>query len=419
MPSSRMLLPRRVWRHVSIWKVLIGLLLLTAIYNEVLCYWLATWSWNSLPTTTHPQQQLRVLFVADPQLVGSNDAPPAMVRPVTQLDCDRYLAKTYAYAVQHVRPDVVVFLGDLLDEGSRADQDEFSSYVRRFNAVFPKLPTERYRVVIPGDNDIGGEGGEFKGLDTIKRFNQRLAGIGDKTDSVSLQQADFLDFYSMNLDDMNRIPDVSAYSQLKSSASKTGEYSVMLNHYDVSPRFSVGPLLQELGSDLIFSAHNHKSAVYSCSDCWTAGTEDDGGVNLHRYLWQGHKMSLTDNTVISFKLHRSSDLNTEKKKNNHNSKSNIVVTEIAVPTCSYRMGVPQMGYGAALFDTSSGKLHYTVLWLPRRYRYLFSYVAVLASCALMLLARCLYMVLCWQRLESRSSSSFQRPALLPLYARDD
>ena len=52
-----------------------------------------------------------------------------------------YLSKTYSHALHHVQPDVVVFLGDLLDEGSKASEDEYQSYMQRFSAIFSSAAT--------------------------------------------------------------------------------------------------------------------------------------------------------------------------------------------------------------------------------------------------------------------------------------
>ena len=48
----------------------------------------------------------------------------------------RYLRLCFYQAFGHVRPHVVIFLGDLLDEGSLASDEEYTSYVQRFNTVF-------------------------------------------------------------------------------------------------------------------------------------------------------------------------------------------------------------------------------------------------------------------------------------------
>ena len=48
----------------------------------------------------------------------------------------RYLYKTFQKVFYHVQPHVVVFLGDLMDEGNIATNDEYRRYIERFNDVF-------------------------------------------------------------------------------------------------------------------------------------------------------------------------------------------------------------------------------------------------------------------------------------------
>lgn len=43
---------------------------------------------------------------------------------------------TFRLAVSHVLPHVIVFMGDLMDEGSVAKNEEFQRYVNRFKNIF-------------------------------------------------------------------------------------------------------------------------------------------------------------------------------------------------------------------------------------------------------------------------------------------
>jgi predicted phosphodiesterase len=70
--------------------------------------------------------------------------------------CYRYLAKTFKQAENHVRPHAIVFLGDLMDEGSVSTYAQFDRYYERFNKIFAPMPGVQM-VYLPGDNDIGGE----------------------------------------------------------------------------------------------------------------------------------------------------------------------------------------------------------------------------------------------------------------------
>lgn len=48
----------------------------------------------------------------------------------------RYLRGGFWRAFEHVLPDVVVFLGDHLDEGSVATDPQYQRYVDRFRSIF-------------------------------------------------------------------------------------------------------------------------------------------------------------------------------------------------------------------------------------------------------------------------------------------
>jgi hypothetical protein len=95
-------------------KLCLILLVGAVAYNEFLAYLSAYSRWPSLPWQTGT---LRILFVADPQIQGVLFESPFPVGPITRWDSDRYLSKTFGWAVSAYSPQVVVFLGDLIDEG--------------------------------------------------------------------------------------------------------------------------------------------------------------------------------------------------------------------------------------------------------------------------------------------------------------
>jgi predicted MPP superfamily phosphohydrolase len=380
-------------------KCIVALLVSTVIYNEFLCYWLAARSWHRIY-----YNGVRVLFVADPQLVGFNDQ--AILRPLSRLDCDRYISKTFSYAVSHVDPDVIVFMGDLLDEGSTATDEEYETYVARFNSVFATDREGIRRVVIPGDNDVGGEGSERKTEQKIQRFNKHFVpNRQDKTTANSWVQVKDINFMTLNLDDQDRTIDENYISDLAKLAPaesiaqestdnvilnrfemmrrhdrrKESKVNVILNHFEMMRRHDIRPLLTKFNTDVIFTAHSHHAMVYTCPGCRHGKQE----VRVDR--WNKREFN-------SFSFKRDGSL-----------------FEIGIPTCSYRMGVPQMGYGYAVMY--GDRMDFTILWLPSRYKHLAAYGVVLVVVAVLLLGRCLSMVLCRPK---RQPSP--RPALLPLYS---
>ena len=83
---------------------------------------------------------------------------------------DRYLAKSYAWALSSY-PDIstVIFMGDLIDEGSEADDQMFADYAERFHGLYPAREGVSM-VYIPGDNDIGGEGADPVTINKMDRY---------------------------------------------------------------------------------------------------------------------------------------------------------------------------------------------------------------------------------------------------------
>jgi len=89
------------------------LLLIGAIfYNEFFVHFSA---YNKWPSFSSPEDCIRILFVADPQIQGLKYE--SSLGAITRWDSDRYLSKTFSWATYAFSPQVVVFLGDLIDEG--------------------------------------------------------------------------------------------------------------------------------------------------------------------------------------------------------------------------------------------------------------------------------------------------------------
>ncbi len=149
------------------------LTLSSIIYGEFLCHWIRANEW---PSSAEDQDSnvIRILLVADPQLVGIRDEPSWPLGALTRWDLDRYLSKTFRWALSHIgsAPDAVVFLGDLIDEGSTTmDEDDYWSYVDRFYSIYPP-ESAKQMVFVSGDNDVGGEGSDPVTKAKVDRFRR-------------------------------------------------------------------------------------------------------------------------------------------------------------------------------------------------------------------------------------------------------
>ena len=125
-------------------KLCIMVLLGAILYNEYLAYLSSYAGWPSIPMQklikkNNDQEEpldnvLKIIFVADAQIQGMLNE--GSTGPIKRWDSDRYLKKTFSWAMYAYEPQVVVFLGDLLDEGSEADDEQYLDYVIRFKSIY-------------------------------------------------------------------------------------------------------------------------------------------------------------------------------------------------------------------------------------------------------------------------------------------
>lgn len=120
-------------------------LVAVAFYTELYIYYANTNNW--LPIDCENQTAcIRMLLVADPQLIGEHNENVHFLTPLSIYDSDRYLLKTYSQAFNFAKPSIVIFLGDLMDEGSTATEVEYKRYARRLFNIFLSGPSADVRV---------------------------------------------------------------------------------------------------------------------------------------------------------------------------------------------------------------------------------------------------------------------------------
>lgn len=112
----------------------------------------------------------KILFVSDPQILGET-FDTNFYSDIANHDSDQFLKKTFARAYAYAKPNVVCFLGDLMDEGSVAADEPYQRYLHRFNNIFKTSATVK-KFYIPGDNDIGGESNDYVNAFKKNRFRK-------------------------------------------------------------------------------------------------------------------------------------------------------------------------------------------------------------------------------------------------------
>eukprot|EP00741_Cyanophora_paradoxa_P020293 tig00021244_g19587.t1 len=147
----------------------LGLWALNLLYFDEIVYY-TTVSGCAWPAAARSGKEVqRVALIADPQLTDrySRDAYPRTgpVREVVQLYSDVYMKKAFRHVLGSLRPDAVVFLGDVFDGGRHASDAEFDESLARYQRVFGQQPAGRARARgapgpvpvyhIAGNHDVG------------------------------------------------------------------------------------------------------------------------------------------------------------------------------------------------------------------------------------------------------------------------
>ncbi|KAK4299023.1 hypothetical protein Pmani_028660 [Petrolisthes manimaculis] len=312
--------------------IIVTVVMLVVLVNEWLSYTFTAVRWPSVPSTQG--DSVRVLFAADPQILSfQSDSEPAFpLNLVTIWDADRFVSRGFHLALWWTRPDIVVFLGDLLNDGSIFNDSDFNSSLHHFRHLMHIPNYVKHTIFVPGDNDIGGEGLDQVTEHKIRRFFSFF-------NQTTTQQYKFVDFIQMRVMDDYDI----ATSTLP---RKDGRIRVLLSHMPLllKTKTTIKKKIMEQHPSFIFSGHDHGSFHYK-------GSKTEAHANEFHLLHEEHHVWEFEGAGAQ--LH-----------------------EVLVPTCSYRMGKQATGYGLAVIE-GSGKVLYTVLWLPSRFNQLWIYLTAL------------------------------------------
>nr|ACO15262.1 Metallophosphoesterase 1 [Caligus clemensi] len=315
---------------------LASLFLFTVFLNEYLVYYQ---NYSRYWPSVDSKSKRTVLLVADPQIQGLNDEWPSLLGSITRWDSDRYLATSFRWLLWAYKPSVIIFLGDLIDEGSTTmDPTVYNDYVDRFYSIYPRESAAK-TIYLPGDNDVGGEGFDPFTQEKVERFKENFNGCGA--------------FFQVN----KRLQ-VFTYDPVKDTFpfvnKKDSKVRIFAAHRPIATLLSPREYFSRFPGrpSVIFSAHHHKGLIYKHH---LQGEDPPEPIaHFSKKAWNGSALRW------------------------HMNDNKDVIYEINVPTCSYRMGVKEMAFGLFTFHKKMGYFEYTNLWLPERFpalaRYLFAMI---------------------------------------------
>ncbi|XP_049876909.1 uncharacterized protein LOC126374334 [Pectinophora gossypiella] len=317
------------FRRSAALKYFVATILGAAFYCEWAVYRIQPFYWQQLECPAYDYTCTKILFIADPQIQGDDAVPP----PLSYLfnwDSDKYLKSTFSVVLKHFKPDVLVYMGDLMDEGSISTMAQFHAYVLRLANIF-NIDYPVVQIWIPGDNDIGGENEPIK-RDKVAEFDK----IFDQESIIMFRN---ISFYKVN----------AITHKFQKGRDKSHNFKIVISHYPVTSRHAFGEMINNvIRPNIYFCAHEHES----------------------KYVMQNPQLTFRETFPLKY----------GDKVLGISFSSNSVddtIYEIYVPTCSYRMGTSKIGYGAAVLQKHNKHMKYTVFWSPQRFPYLFFYLVIL------------------------------------------
>ena len=346
-------------KFMSSYKSVLLLSIILLVYNEYTVYWLSYLKW---PSVHDPKNDsIRLLLIADPQLIGENDEPWYQGW-LARWDSDRYLRKTFLLANSYIKPNATIFLGDLFDEGLKADDQQFQRYFDRFQHIYQCDQMRQShgirQIFISGDNDVGGEyvGDRNDQLTTrFESFFGQTVHAFELNSFVNLIQLDLdrtASFYSKKKRSHIR----QIYTDLKQTQrDESDRLTIVLNHMSLlmKRKEELHGLHDDLKPTLVIKGDSHKFYIAKYNF-------------KQQEIVESHTMH--EKPADVYEMHLRQHQNEE-------------MYELSIPTCSYRMGVPNMGFGM-LTIASNGIAYLSILWLPSRFACLFNYIYFMCSIVL-------------------------------------
>jgi hypothetical protein len=118
-----------------------------------------------------------VLIISDPQLIDKHTYPNRnqFALSLSKITADNYLYKNYVTLVKTLKPQTIIFLGDLLDNGRESPDSYYEAEFERFTRLFVDSIKDcdiSLFTNVPGNHDIGWENGVTE--HSLKRFEKHF-----------------------------------------------------------------------------------------------------------------------------------------------------------------------------------------------------------------------------------------------------
>lgn len=131
-----------------------GLLVLSIFWCELVYYYFVFL--YSCPSWPGPQEAwadnnlTKILVLADTHIMGSIKSVK-----IDKIRREWQMKQAFSISNSIYKPDVLVFLGDLFDEGSFSPDESFDRACSDFDRIFAYDKVNQERIIVPGNHDVG------------------------------------------------------------------------------------------------------------------------------------------------------------------------------------------------------------------------------------------------------------------------
>lgn len=144
-----------IMRHIKQWKLdLILLATASILWCEIGYHYFVFYrhcsGWPEPSSSENQKDFVRMFVLTDTHIMG-----PTKSFRLDKLRREWLMKQAFSISNSIYKPDIVIFLGDIFDEGYYSPDEAFYNACDDFDRVFPFDPAKQQRIIIPGNHDIG------------------------------------------------------------------------------------------------------------------------------------------------------------------------------------------------------------------------------------------------------------------------
>ncbi|KAJ1304354.1 hypothetical protein OPQ81_005509 [Rhizoctonia solani] len=291
------------------------------------------WPDSAIKTARRPQPT-HVMLLADPQIIDHRSYPgrPEWLKALTQFIVDSNLRKSWR-AAQRLSPDIIVFLGDMMDGGRyRMLDQEYESYYARFRDIFKtRKDVQKYYLV--GNHDVGLGSNKAFSARARERYLAHFGGATNYQVPIANHSFVFIDAPGLVEEDYVRYEQEEPFEDWTGMPGGTIEYVNRLAQ-------EANPLPRILFSHIPLS----RPAAADCGPLRERGTIQRGAGIGYQNLLGRHTSQYLLNSIKPLVVFSGDDHDYCEIQHSVGEEPGQSVREVSVKSFSMAMGVRRPGF---------------------------------------------------------------------------